>query len=229
MCTSAKVPGRKAVLAVEREVHELVLARAPGGDRADPSCSAPRPGPPRPVRCGPRCFARPLRSTTTRSRSKRSADHVRRHEVVDPRRRLGARAGREDEGVGAVVLGCGHDLERVLEVVVGLAREADDEVGRHGEVVDGRTGRCQSIEVALGRCSRGAWRPARGRSRPAAAGAGARTPPVSRPWPSMVSGRRSFGCGLVKRTRRMPSPTARSRSPRSNSAATTTPAGAVVR
>ena len=59
--------------------------------------------------------------------------------------------GREDERVGAVELGRRDDLERALEVVVGLAREADDDVGGHGEVGD-RSSRAvgQPLEVALG-------------------------------------------------------------------------------
>ena len=43
-------------------------------------------------------------------------------EAVGHRRRLGARAGREDEREGVVEAGLGGDLERALEVVVGLAR-----------------------------------------------------------------------------------------------------------
>ena len=56
----------------------------------------------RPTRA--RCLASAERSTTTRSRSKRSATTVGGHEPVDHRGRLGARAGRVDERVGAVVL-----------------------------------------------------------------------------------------------------------------------------
>ena len=50
--------------------------------------------------------------------------HVVGHERCRHRRRPGPRSGREDEGVGAVVLGLGRHLEGALEVVVGLAREA---------------------------------------------------------------------------------------------------------
>ena len=50
--------------------------------------------------------------------------HLVGHEVVLHGRGPGARARREDEGVGAVVLGLGHDLQRRLEVVVGLTGEA---------------------------------------------------------------------------------------------------------
>ncbi len=42
--------------------------------------------------------------------------------------RLGAAARREDEGEGAVVADLLHDLQRSLEVLLALAREADDDV-----------------------------------------------------------------------------------------------------
>ena len=42
--------------------------------------------------------------------------------------RLGARAWRVDEREGAVVADLLHDLERLAEVVLGLAWEADDDV-----------------------------------------------------------------------------------------------------
>ena len=119
--------------------------------------------------------------------------------------RLGAGPGREDERVGAVVLGRGHDLERALEVVVGLAGEADDEVGGDGEVGDGGAGRGEPLEVALGGVAAVHRAPACGRCPTAAAGAGARTPPASRPWPRSSRARRSFGCGLREADARMPS------------------------
>ena len=54
-------------------------------------------------------------------------DRVR--QLVVHRRRLGFAARREDEGEGAVVADLLDDLERLLEVRLGLAREADDDVG----------------------------------------------------------------------------------------------------
>ena len=45
------------------------------------------------------------------------------------RRRLGPAPRREDEGEGAVVADLLADLERLREVLLGLAREADDDVG----------------------------------------------------------------------------------------------------
>ena len=71
-------------------------------------------------------------------------------EAVDHGRPPRCPAGREDERVGAVVLGGGDDLERALEVVVGLAGEADDDVGRHRQIGNGGAGRRQPLEVALG-------------------------------------------------------------------------------
>ena len=72
-------------------------------------------------------------------------------EPVGERRRLGARAGREDERVGVVEPGAGGDLEGLGEVPLGLAREADDDVGRHGEVRHDPAGLGEPVEVALGR------------------------------------------------------------------------------
>ena len=48
--------------------------------------------------------------------------------LVGQRGRLGAVAGRVDEREGAVVAHLLDDLERLREVVLGLAREADDDV-----------------------------------------------------------------------------------------------------
>ena len=89
--------------------------------------------------------------STMRSRAKRSAATCRSDEAVGHRRRLGSRARREDEREGVVEAGLGGDLERALEVVVGLAREADDDVGRHGEVGHDAPGVGEAGEVALGR------------------------------------------------------------------------------
>ena len=92
---------------------------------------------------------RPMRAAVLRQRAALDhhaepfeplGDDVGRDEVVDAGRGFGAGSGREDERVRAVVLGVGDDIERALEVVVGLAREADDEVGRDGEIGDCRTG-----------------------------------------------------------------------------------------
>ena len=47
---------------------------------------------------------------------------------------LGAAPGREDEREGAVVAHLVHDLERLGEVLLGLAGEADDDVGRQGAI-----------------------------------------------------------------------------------------------
>ncbi len=62
---------------------------------------------------------------------------------------LGTGSRREDERVGVVVLGLGDDLERCREVVVGLAGKPDDDVGRHGQIVDGGTTGGKTFEVAL--------------------------------------------------------------------------------
>ena len=80
----------------------------------------------------------------------RSCDDLGRDEVVDHRRRFGAGPGREHERVRRVVLGGVDDLERAREVVVGLAREADDDVGGDREIVDRGARRREPLEVALG-------------------------------------------------------------------------------
>ena len=71
-----------------------------------------------------------------------------RDEVVDERRRFGARPRREHERVRRVVVGLGHDFERAREVGVGLAREADDDVGGDREVRDRGTRGREPFEVA---------------------------------------------------------------------------------
>src|SRR6185503_1321874 len=50
--------------------------------------------------------------------------------------RLGARAWRVDEREGTVVADLLHDLQRLAEVVLGLAWEADDDVRRERELRD---------------------------------------------------------------------------------------------
>ena len=91
--------------------------------------------------------------------------HVLGDEAPLPSGGLGAGAGREDERVGGVIAGLFGHLEGALEVFVGLAREADDDVGGHGQVGDGRAGGGQPVEVALGRVA-----PVHPGQRPVAAG-----------------------------------------------------------
>ena len=50
------------------------------------------------------------------------------HEALGDRGGLGAAAGREEEGEGAVVADLLDERERLLEVLLGLAGEADDDV-----------------------------------------------------------------------------------------------------
>ena len=79
--------------------------------------------------------------------------HLGGHEPVLHGRGPGPGPGREDEGVGAVVAGLGRDLERALEVVLGLARESHDEVGGDGQVGDGRPGPRPGAPGTARRCS----------------------------------------------------------------------------
>ena len=63
--------------------------------------------------------------------------------------RLGAPPRREDEGEGAVVADLVDDLERLLEVLVALAREADDDVGGQRAVGDVLADQRHPVHVAL--------------------------------------------------------------------------------
>ena len=63
-------------------------------------------------------------------------------------RGLGAGPGREHERVRGVEGGLVGDLERALEVGVGLAGEADDDVGGDREVGDRGARRGEALEVA---------------------------------------------------------------------------------
>ena len=59
-------------------------------------------------------------------------------DLIGHRRGVGAGAWRVDERERAVEAHLLDDLERLLEVVLGLAGEADDDVGREREVGDRR-------------------------------------------------------------------------------------------
>src|SRR4029453_17344945 len=63
--------------------------------------------------------------------------------------RFGAPAWRVDERERAVVGDLLHDLERLLEVALGLAGEADDDVGRQREVRDPGAEVVHEAQVAL--------------------------------------------------------------------------------
>ena len=76
-------------------------------------------------------------------------DDIGRHEAGLHVRRPRPGTGREDEGVRAVVPGLGAHRQRVLEVLLRLAREPHDDVGRHRQVGDGRTRRTESLQVPL--------------------------------------------------------------------------------
>ena len=59
-------------------------------------------------------------------------------------------SGGEHEGVGAVELGFGTDFEGALEVVLGFARETNDEVGGNGQVGNAVAGGGQAVEIPRG-------------------------------------------------------------------------------
>ena len=69
--------------------------------------------------------------------------------LVGHGRRLSPASRREDERERAVVADFLDDLERLLEVPIGLAREADDDVRRQGEVGDPSPHLVREPEVAL--------------------------------------------------------------------------------
>ena len=71
--------------------------------------------------------------------------------LVGHRRGLGARARRVDERERAVVADLLDHLERLAEVVLGLAGEADDDVGAEREVGDRRAHLLGEREIALAR------------------------------------------------------------------------------
>ena len=72
-------------------------------------------------------------------------------DAVLQRRRLGAAAGGEDEGEGAVVADLLGHLERLAEVGLRLAREADDDVRGERHVRDVLADQRDAVEVALAR------------------------------------------------------------------------------
>ena len=74
-------------------------------------------------------------------------DRVR--DLVGQLRRLGPAPRREDEREGRVVADLLDDLERGAEVLLGLAREADDDVGRDRAVGDVLADHRDALHVAL--------------------------------------------------------------------------------
>ena len=109
---------------------------------------------------------------------------------------MGAAARREDERERVVVSDLVDDLEGLAEVVLGLAGEADDDVGGPREARNLRTQALGEGDVALARV--GAAHGARMRVEPDCRGRWtcSQTAAQSR-CAAMTSSRMSFGCGLV--------------------------------
>ena len=103
-------------------------------------------------------------------------------------RRAGARA--VDEGERGVEADFVDQLHRLLEILVGLAGKADDEVGRQRNVRPRRAQLADDRFVFDAPCSRASSPPERGRNRTAPAGAGAT--PASAPWRRHRSGAATF-------------------------------------
>ena len=94
----------------------------------------------------------------------------------------GAPARREHEGERRVERGLAHEVERLREVVLGLAGKAGDEVGGDADVGHGRAEGVDALQVLGGRVATPHRRRARGPSRPGPAGARARTRSAARRW-----------------------------------------------
>ena len=134
-----------------------------------------------------------IRSTSRSSRSCLTSSGT----WLSMRRGIGAAARRVDERERVVVSDLVDDLERLAEVVLGLAGEADDDVGRQREArnlrrAGARRGR---RSARASRC--GASRAGSASSPTAAAGGRARRPHAHSRCAAMTSSRMSFGCGLV--------------------------------
>ena len=158
--------------------------------------------------------SRAFRCTASTSRSMRSRLTGCGHGVAELGRG-GAPARAEDEGEGAVVADALDHLEGGGEVLLGLAREADDDVGRERDVGDGLAGSARRGRGSARGCRSGASPSGSAWSPTAAAGGCARRRPGtrrgrrSRP-PSCPSGAGS--CSESDRCRRS------RRSPRRSSA-----------
>ena len=134
----------------------------------------PRPAPPS---CARRTAARARAPAAGRPR--RAAASARPStscgtSVLEPGR-LRAAPRREDEGEGAVVADLLHDLERLAEVGLGLAREADDDVRGQRDVRHVLADQRHAVEVSLARVGAPHGFEDPRASRPAAAGGCART------------------------------------------------------
>ena len=131
---------------VAREVDELALAGAPGQHGR---VAAAHPFDERLFAAAdPGLVAGQGRAVDHRLETLEALGHdVGRHELRLHVRGAGAGARREDECERAVVRRLGADRERLLKVVLGLAGEPDDDVGRHRQVVHGGPGRVEPFEV----------------------------------------------------------------------------------
>ena len=140
--------GARTQRALGREVHEPVVA----GAAAQPSRIAPARALDHDLLDEPEAglVAEARRALHHGAEATHALDgHLVRHGVGKVGG-LGPGTGRVDEREGVVVAGLGGDLEGGVEVGVGLAGEAHDDVGGDGEAVDPRPGRGQAFEVALG-------------------------------------------------------------------------------
>lgn len=72
-------------------------------------------------------------------------------DLVLHRRRGGARPLRVDEGVGRIVADLAQEVEHLLEILVRLAREADNEVRRQAHLGDSRADAAHEVAVRLHR------------------------------------------------------------------------------
>ena len=183
---------------------------ATSGGRAGPSRrgrgrarAAPRRRGPRPRgRATPRCArgrsppgARAA-SLSRRRLSSAGTSSARRVAGVPGPRRVG-------RGEDLVVADRLEQVERRLELRLGLAAEPDDDVGRDRDVRDGLADPRQPLAVVLDRCTGGPSGAARRPTPTGPAGGGARTPMSQSASAAISRSDRSHGCDVTKRRRPM--------------------------
>ena len=132
------------------EVHDLVVARAPAQARGVVARRALDQHLERPPHEALGALARPPLDHLDEALHALDAQLVR-EELVGEGGRLGAPPRRVDEREGAVEADLLGDRERLLEVGLGLAREADDDVGGDRAVRDVLADQRHAVEEALAR------------------------------------------------------------------------------
>ena len=155
IATSTIAP-RRSRSSAPRDVDDLVALGAARPERAaSPACRAPRPRPAaslptRPARCA---RAAPRSRAKSRARRARPSPPRARRRRACARRRVGPRRVLEPEEADEADLA--HQGEGRREVVLGLAREADDDVRREGDPGDRAPGARRRARRTRRACSAG--------------------------------------------------------------------------